>query len=127
MDDHHQGIQAENPVPPWERPGYFRLDCEPHRGDMLWWLGFTSLFLGILALVPCCGWMPGIVGIPLGLCGRYMAKGDLVKLRAGRMDPYGEGLTDSAMSLSNNGLGFSILGTVLWGGLILLVRWLESR
>jgi hypothetical protein len=25
MDDHHEGIQAEKPVPLWERPGYRRV------------------------------------------------------------------------------------------------------
>jgi hypothetical protein len=127
MDDHREGIQAEKPLPPWEQPGCFRRDCEPHRGDLLWWLGFASLFLGFLALVPCCGWIPGLVGIPLGLCSRYLAKGDLAKMRAGRMDPSGEGITASALALSNNGLGFSILGTVLWGGLLLFGQWLQSR
>ena len=126
MDDHREGIQTDESIPPWERPGCFRRDCEPHRGDMLWWLGFTSHFLGILALVPGCGWMPGIVGIPFGLCGRYMAKGDLVKMRAGRMNPYGEGITESAMSRCEDGLVFSIFGTVVWGALHLFVRWLES-
>ena len=127
MDDHREGIQIEKPVPPWERPGYFRRDCEPHRSYLLWCLGFVSLFLGVLSLFPFCGLMPGIVGISLGLCSRYMAKADLAKMRSGRMNPYGEGVTDLAMSLINNGLGFSIFGTILWGGLILFVRLLQSR
>lgn len=127
MDDHREGIQADKPIPPWERPDYFRLDCAPHRGRLLWWLGFVSLSLGLLALVPCCGWLPGLVGIPLGLCSRYMAKRDLARMGAGRMDLAGEGITATALSFSSNGLWFSILGTVFWGGLILLFRWLESR
>lgn len=124
MDEHREDIEDDESIPPWERSGCFRRDCEPHRGDMLWWLGFANILLAILAQVPCCGWMPGILGISLGLCGRYMAKSDLAKMRAGRMNPYGKELTDSAMSLINKGLGFSIYGTVLWGGLVLLIRWL---
>jgi hypothetical protein len=38
MDENCEAIQAEKPVPPWERPGCFRQGCEPHRGDLLWWL-----------------------------------------------------------------------------------------
>lgn len=126
MAEYHEDIQAKRPVPSQERRVCFRLDCEPHRGNLLWWLGSASLCLGILALLPCCGWLPGLVGIPLGLCTRYMAKGDLMKIRAGRMDPAGEKTTTSAMIFSNNGLVFSLLGTVLWGGGLLFFGWLES-
>jgi hypothetical protein len=124
VDDLREDIEDDESIPPWERPGCFRMDCEPHRGDMLWWLGNISLILGVLALVPCCGWMPGLLGIPLGLCSKYLAKGDLAKIRAGPMDPYGEGLTKSAMNLSSGGLWCSIIGTVVWGGLALFMRWL---
>jgi hypothetical protein len=134
MGENGESIQTEKPVPPWERPGCFRRDCEPHRGDMLWWLANASLLLGALALVPCCGWLPGLVGIPLSLCSRSLAKADLAKMQAGLMDPAGKGVTFSALTLSINGLWMSILGVVLWGGLpvlwgglIELVRWLESR
>ena len=126
MDDNREGIQVDKPVPPWERPGCFRRDCEPHRGDMLWWLACASFTLGILALVPWCGWMPGLIGIPLGLCSRYMAKADLAKMQAGLMDPNDEGTTTSATNLSNQGLGFSVIGTVVWGGTFLVAWWIQG-
>jgi hypothetical protein len=44
------GIQAEKPAPPWERPGCFRLDCGPHRGELLWWLGYAGFAFGPSAL-----------------------------------------------------------------------------
>ena len=121
MDEHREGIQADKPIPPWERPGCFRRDCEPHRGDMLWWLGNISLFLGVFALSPCVGWVPGLLGIPLSLCSRYLAKADLVKIRAGLMDPAGEKATAQAVYVSTQGLWCSIIGTVIWGGLTLFV------
>jgi hypothetical protein len=121
MDDHREGIQADKPVPPWERPGCFRMDCEPHRGNFVCWLAIASFLLGVLALLPLCGWMPGLIGIPFNLCIRYLAKSDLAKMQAGLMNPYGEGLTKSAMSLSSRGLWCSIVGTVIWGGLALLL------
>ncbi|HWG44397.1 MAG TPA: hypothetical protein VN688_16585 [Gemmataceae bacterium] len=117
-------IQAEKPVPPWERPGCFRLDCEPHRGNFLWWLGCAGFVLGVLALVPCCGWQPGLLGIPFGLCNRYMMKRDLAKMRAGTMDPAGAVVTTQAENLSRLGLWFSIAGTVVWGGIVLVFSWL---
>jgi hypothetical protein len=35
---------------PWEQPGAFRLDCEPHRGDMLFFLARLSISLSCVAL-----------------------------------------------------------------------------
>jgi hypothetical protein len=56
-----------------------------------------------------------------------MAKSDLAKIREGLMDPYGEGVTKTAMNLSSGGLWWSIAGTVIWGGLVLFIQWLGSR
>jgi hypothetical protein len=141
MDDHREGIQteklisrgsyrediqADKPVPSWKRPGYFRRDCEPHRGDILWEFGCAAFVLGILALVPCLGWVPGLLGIPLGLCCRYLAKADLAKIRMGLMDPTGEAVTYSAEELSTCGLVYSVAGTVVWGGMILVVWWIPD-
>ena len=126
MDDHREGIQAEKPVPPWQRPGCFRRDCEPHRGTFLWWLACASYILGLLALVPCVGCWPGLLGIPFNLCGRYLAKADLSKIQAGRMDPAGEEHTAQAMTLSTLGLRFSIAGTIIWRGAYLLFSWING-
>jgi hypothetical protein len=126
MDDHREGIKAEESIPPWERPGCFRRDCEPHRGNLLWWLAFASLFLGALALYPCWGWLFGLVGSPLGLCIRYLAKADLAKIQAGLVDPAGEEVTAQAMSLSTYGLWLSIFGTIVWGGAYLLFAWITG-
>lgn len=95
MDDHREGIRIEKPVPLWERPGCreaiqaeqpvlpweqsggFRLDCEPHRGKFLWWLACASYVVGLLALLPCVGFWPGVIGIPFNLGNRYLAGTDL--------------------------------------------------
>jgi hypothetical protein len=120
MNEHGEGIQADKPIPPWEQPGCFRRDCEPHRGNLLWWLAAAGLTLGGLALFPWC-WPPGLIGIPFNLCIRYLAKTDLAKMQAGLMDPYGEGITASAKKISFDGLVCSVVGMVLWGGLYLLL------
>jgi hypothetical protein len=38
-------IQREKPPPPWELPGHFRLDCQPHRARLLFWSAMISLIL----------------------------------------------------------------------------------
>jgi hypothetical protein len=42
MDDHRDGIQTDKPIPPRERPSCFHMDCEPHRGNFLWWLACAT-------------------------------------------------------------------------------------
>lgn len=61
-----------------DRPDRRRL--EPHRGGMI-------LALGILAIV-------GIASIPLGPLAWILGNADLKAMRAGRMDPSGEGQTN---------------------------------
>ncbi|HEY7311705.1 MAG TPA: hypothetical protein VH643_20250 [Gemmataceae bacterium] len=127
MDDDREDIEAEESIPPWERPGCFRRDCEPHRGNLLASLACAGLTLGCLALYPLYGLVFGLLGIPVSLCNRYLAKADLAKMQAGRMNPYGEGVTASAKNMSTLGLAFSIAGTVVWGGLLLLSWWTQCR
>ena len=55
---------------------------EPHRGTLI-------LVLGILSLVLC--WF--FTGIPAWI----MGKDDLAKIKAGQMDPEGEGITKGGM------------------------------
>jgi hypothetical protein len=85
------GIQAERPLPPWELPGAFRLDCEPHRGNLLWWMGAASVTCGVVPLVGL-----GVLALALGLTTWYLARHDLAQMRKGLMDPSGERLTRNA-------------------------------
>lgn len=41
--------QAEQDLPPWERPGAVRRDCDSHRGEWLAKLGAASLYCGSLS------------------------------------------------------------------------------
>jgi hypothetical protein len=50
MGEHREGIQADKPIPPWEQPGCFRLDCKPHRSPLLSVMGIASGILGGFAI-----------------------------------------------------------------------------
>ncbi len=107
------------PVPQGRRPAYHdrygddyddrrdagyppsrRRDLLPHRGSAV-------LTLGILSLVTCA------IGIVLGIIAWVMGQNDLQEMRAGRMDPEGEGIT-------NAGRICGIIGTCLYGTLFVL-------
>lgn len=74
----------------------------PHRGG-------TILVLGILGIVICA---------PLAIVAWVMGQGDLGKIRAGMMDPAGQGSTQAGMILGIVGTILFILSIVV-GGLLL--------
>ncbi len=124
MDDNHEGIHAEKPVPPWERPGCFRLDCEPHRGNLLQWIGIASAFLGCysvcLLCIPFASSLLATVGLPLGITTRHLALHDLELMKKGRIDPRGkskttEGLRGTLIALVSSCLGFLHWTVLVWG------------
>ncbi len=69
-----------------DRPRRIRRDLVPHRAGTILTLGILSLVL----LVPCV--LPG--GF-LGIFAWVMGNNDLAEIRAGRMDPSGEGSTQA--------------------------------
>jgi len=69
--------QIQSPPPP-PRPSH-----QPHRGSLI-------IVLGIIALVVCA---------PVGIAAWIMGNNDLREIRAGRMDPEGEGLTNAGRIL----------------------------
>ena len=99
MDDHREDIQIEQPVPPWERPGCFRMDCEPHRGELLRGAGRAVLILGIVSLLPF-GFLLVPLAVPIGLATWFLALSDLGKMWQGLMDPDGKNLTTAAWKMS---------------------------
>jgi hypothetical protein len=78
---------------PWERPGAWRRDVEPHRGGLLRALGLTSLVLGTLAPALV---LPALVALPLGVAVWVVARRDLGRMAAGAMDPAGRDQTTAA-------------------------------
>jgi predicted Zn finger-like uncharacterized protein len=86
------------------RPRRSRASMQPHRGPLVLILGILSLVLG---LATGFGWVLGPVAWILG-------NNDLKEMRAGRMDPEGEGQT-------NAGRICGIISTVLFGLTMLCV------
>jgi hypothetical protein len=113
MDEHREGIQADKPIPPWEQPGCFRMDCEPHRGDLLRGAGRAVLILGIVSLLPF-GFFLAPLAVPLGIATSFLALSDLRKMRQGLMDPDGKNLTTAAWKMSLGGLLMTLLGCLIW-------------
>ena len=106
----------ENELPPWEQPGAVRRDCESHRAGLVKLLMRISIFFTIFA--PCCG-IPGIPGAAFGLAGWLVARHDLRRMAAGRMDPEGLEPTRDAMQKAIVSMIASIIsvagdGVLLW-------------
>lgn len=74
------GNKKDEDAPTWEFSPRRRRDLEPHRGTII-------LVLGILSICIGC------VGIIFGPIAWVMGSADLKAIRAGRMDPLGEGTT----------------------------------
>jgi hypothetical protein len=91
------GIQADKPIPPWEQPGCFRLDCEPHRSGLLYCLAWIGLILSLVSSVTLG--LPLLVAFPVSLATWTMARRDLALMLKGLMDPQGEKRTRQALHL----------------------------
>ena len=104
-----QGVDRDE-VPPWERPGAVRRDCEPHRGDVLSWLGKASR---VLSLFSCRCFFPCLLGFPLGLTTWLLARQDLQQMQTGRRDRGGQRETVWALRVC-------LLSALAWGVVVLL-------
>jgi hypothetical protein len=102
---------------PWEQPGAFRLDCEPHRGGLLSALGQASLLLGVLALF-CL--VPSVLGLAVGVPTWVLARRDLGQMEAGLMDPRGWRKTQAGLERAKAGvvLCVTVIAGVLGGWLL---------
>lgn len=89
--------QPQNPYASPATPGGFtptQRYLEPHRGAVI-------LTLGIISIIPCC-----CIFIIPGICAWTMGNNDLNRIRMGRMDLEGKGLTMAGMILG-------IIGTII--------------
>ena len=98
---------AEDPRHDDYLPRRRRRDLVPHRGGMV-------LTFGILSL--CCGCLGNLIFGPIAWT---MGNTDLTEIRAGRMDPEGEGLTQAGRICGMVGTGLGVLG-LCWVGLTIV-------
>jgi len=114
LDDDRTGGRGrpydEDDDRPWENGA--RRDCEPHRGSLIMTFGILSVVLGVTCYL-------AIIGLPLGIAAWVMGQRDLRKMRAGVMDPFGRGSTQS-------GCICGIIGTVLNTLGLLWLIWMLS-
>jgi hypothetical protein len=112
--------------PPWELPGRFRLDCEPHRAALLGRLGWVAVIVGFAAfggpLLVVCG--PAALTLGVVIC--LMARHDLSRMRLGFMDPEGARKTEEAGGFGAMAVALAIGAVTLWG-LFLLVSGYDGR
>lgn len=96
---------------PWELLGESRRDCEPHRGRLLRRLARISLLTGGLSFL--CPPL-ALIGLPMGLLIRMLARRDLDAIFAGEMDHRGYAETEKARNDSHAGVVVSWLGLLFW-------------
>jgi predicted Zn finger-like uncharacterized protein len=103
-DDDEDGSGVDDHDDDEPRPGRRRRrrDYAPHRGTLILVLGIVSLFFAPIILGPIA-WI--------------MGNNDLKEIRAGRMDPEGEGATNGGRICGMISTGLGILGCVV-GGLV---------
>jgi hypothetical protein len=118
MDDHREGIQVEKPVPPWEQPGCFRMDCVPHRGEILTGMAILGLIVSQLSM---CLPLLLAIGMPLNTITWYLARLDLAKMSKGLMDPGGQKVTTDAQCTAVFAIAIGILWAAIWAMLLLLL------
>jgi len=96
------GDRPEPALNPYASPGAPMVKpqaySKPHRGGLILALGIIGIFL-------CC--------VPVSIVAWVMGATDLKQIRAGRMDPSGQGMTQAGMIIG-------IVGTVLTGIWILI-------
>lgn len=109
---------------PWEWLGQSRRDCDSHRGEFLCALATISLVVGGLSIL---SFFPAILGLPLALLTRRLARRDLDRIFAGDVDHNGYELTERARSKAHEAVVLNLLGSLCWlglaAGLYLLIRW----
>lgn len=118
MDDHREGIQIDKPLQPWERPGCFRLDCEPHRAEVLSGLSIAGL---IVSQVSMCLPFLLILGMPFNIAIWFLARHDLAKMKKGLMDPTGQKVTAESKRTAGFAFVISIIWAVSWAMFLFLL------
>ena len=105
-------------VPPWERPGAVRRDCEPHRGRLVLKLADAGLLLGALSL--CLGFA-ALLALACGAAAWVLASRDLRRMRSGLMDPRGQADTARGRTRARAGLALGLYAAIVWGWFLAVI------
>jgi hypothetical protein len=104
---------------PWERG--VRRDCEPHRSGLILTLGIVSIVCGALGIALfCCVPLPILfvaAGFGCGIPAWVMGHRDLAKMRAGVMDPRGQGTAYGGRVCGIIGTILNIIGLLIGVGM----------
>ena len=130
---------TDRPVPPWELPGAFRRDCQPHRADWLSRLARAGHVACALALLNSVGFaLAAVSGGPrpaaevsaaaavlfagpallLGVTALAQARRDLGLMLRGVMDPSGRDRTADAAKMGRDTVVFN---SILCGAAVALL------
>jgi hypothetical protein len=139
-----EGNIAPWSVPPWELPGGFRFDSQPHRGPLLRRLANAAFVCSMLSYYPilgsCClvfcfeeSWIKifgtaavlGLLGSCLGLVVWLLARGDLEAMRTGLIDPEGKWETKFGRDRAVDSFGLGLGSLLMWTSPVLLVYLLD--
>jgi hypothetical protein len=96
---------------PWEQPGAFRLDCEPHRGGLIRGLGLWAQVTCVAGL--CLPWLLPI-SLGLGLTAWLLARRDLLEMDAGLRDSAGRTATREGRKGGLDAAAVAVLLAALW-------------
>jgi hypothetical protein len=99
-----------------------RRDLKPHRGNLILALGIVTLVTGLGAMCIC---LPFPISLVVGISTIVLARRDLRSMRAGSMDPHGQGSTRSGMILAVIGIAIPIVWWLALIGMIVSIAVLE--
>jgi len=107
---------------PRRRP--MRRDWEPHRGGMI--LTFGIISAASITFAMCYG-LTTPIGIGFGLAAWIMGSRDLKKIRAGMMDPEGEGNTQAGWICGIIGVCLNTVAMLACGGFIWFIFYMQAE
>jgi predicted Zn finger-like uncharacterized protein len=116
--------EAEEDDDDYPRRRPMRRDWEPHRGGMILTFGIISAASIMLAM---CYGLTTPFGIGFGIAAWVMGSRDLKKIRAGSMDPDGEGSTQAGWICGIIGVCLNTLALLACGAFVYFIFYVQNE